>query len=668
MRKNLLIFILVWIHIGLLSAQTWTADNGNGTYTNPLFFEEFSDPCMIRVGSDFYLTGTTMHTMPGLPILHSRDLVNWRLISYVFNRIDLGPEFSMKDGKNMYGKGIWAPSFVYDEKTKTYYIFTNVNGHTTQAFKASSPYGPWKHWEMKSGFHDLSVFFDNNGKKYVCWGAGNNYLAQLNDELTDTIPGTKRLIAKSGAEGAHMYKINNQYLIIWAVPGNNTPQLAGKSKNIYGPYEITKICDKNHLGVHAGYGLKHSPWQDNKDFEYWDQNLNYGVTMHQGGIIDTPMGEWWGYSMQDHNALGRVTCLSPVTWENGFPYFGLSGNLGKTPRTWIKPNVGLPQQMIVPIADRNDDFSSSTMKILWQWNHLPNDTAWSLTEAPGKLRLHSLPAKDFWTARNTLTQRSVGSNTTCSVDLEASKMEDGDVAGLALLNYPYAWIGIRKIDNKYQLQMYDQSKPEKIHIVNLDSPIVKFSVNTNFETEKAQFYYSVADDSAINKLGEPFTMVFQLKTFQGVRYALFHYNEKGTKGGYADFDNYIVKEKFAQCSIPFNKKINLIIQSNKNTFEIQGIKGFKVIDLKLGRIALKTKDKYISVDEKGSVNLRCCNKPGNAESFQWIQLENGDLVLLSLTTHRYLQVTTEGKIDANRDVPSPNPHDGSRFHWKVLDK
>jgi len=191
-----------------------------------------------------------MHAMPGLPILHSRDLVNWRLISYVFNRIDLGPEFSMKDGKNMYGKGIWAPSFVYDEKTKTYYIFTNVNGHTTQSFKASSPYGPWKHWEMKSGFHDLSVFFDNDGKKYVCWGAGNNYLAQLNDELTDTIPGTKRLIATSGAEGAHMYKLG--------IPFFQNKNLYVENNPVYHTQEVnapvllwTGLSDKNVTGDHT---------------------------------------------------------------------------------------------------------------------------------------------------------------------------------------------------------------------------------------------------------------------------------------------------------------------------------------------------------------------------------------------------------------------------------
>ena len=672
MKKNLLILILIWMHIGLLSAQTWTADNGNGTYTNPLFFEEFSDPCMIRVGNDFYLTGTTMHTMPGLPIFHSRDLVNWRLISYAFDRLNLGPDFSMADGKDMYGKGIWAPSFVYNNKTKTFYIFANVNGHTTQAFEATNPYGPWKHWEMKSGFHDLSVFFDTDGKKYVCWGAGNNYLAQLNEELTDTIPGTKRLIAQSGAEGSHLYKINGEYIIIWAVPGNNTPQLAAKSNNIYGPYDkIVKICDHNNLGVHGGYGLKSSPWHGGQSFEYSSPNMDYGVTMHQGGIVDTPSGEWWGYSMQDHNSIGRVTCLSPLTWKDGYPYFGLPGNLGVTPRTWIKPNVGLPQQPIVPIAERDDDFSSNNLKPIWQWNHLPNDSMWSLTEAPGRLRLHSLPAKDFFYARNTLTQRAVGTESECEVTIETKGMQDGDIAGLALLNYPYAWIGITKVGDKYIIKMYDQSQPEQNNTVETTSSIIRLKVKTDFEKEKASFYYSENGDFTKDShpLGNPFTMVFQLRTFQGVRYALFQYNDQDRNGGYADFSDYKVNDltKSLCKPIPYNQTIRLQdVNNNHGVVMINGQKSFKVINCELGRVALLVNNKYVSVSADGQVTLKSCKTLGNNETFQWIQLERGDLVLLSLQTNRYLQLDNKGTLNALKDNPSPNRKDGTRFEWNTI--
>ena len=149
--------------------RTWAADNGNGTYSNPLFYDEFSDPDMIRVGADYYLTGTTMHTMPGLPILHSRDLVNWNLLGYAFDRLDLGPDFRLEGGKNIYGGGIWAPSFRYHDGT--FYIFANVNRFGLQVFRAQDPRGPWKHNRIEPGLHDLSVLFDDDGKIYAAYGA-----------------------------------------------------------------------------------------------------------------------------------------------------------------------------------------------------------------------------------------------------------------------------------------------------------------------------------------------------------------------------------------------------------------------------------------------------------------------------------------------------------------
>lgn len=667
MKKSIILFFIGVFSLCPLIAQTWTADNGNGTYTNPLFFEEFSDPAMVRAGQDFYMTGTTMHCMPGLPILHSRDLVNWKLVNYVFDRFDLGPEFSFQDGKDMYGQGIWAPSFSYYDGM--FYIFANVNGHATQCYKTKDPLGKWEHWEMKSGFHDLSVFFDTDGKKYVCWGAMENYLAQLNDDLTDTIPGTKRMIAKSGAEGAHVYKINEEYVIVWAVPGNNTPQLAGKSKNIYGPYEIVTISDTdNHMGVYGGRGLKGDIFETRKVFEFWNPDYNRGMTLHQGGIIDTPTGEWWGYSMQDHNSLGRITNLTPVTWENGLPYFGLPGNLAKTPKTWIKPNVGLPQQSVTPLAQRNDDFSAAKLGLLWQWNHLPDDTKWSLTEKPGKLRLHSLPADDFWVARNTLTQRAIGMVSTCMVDIDASGMQKGDIAGLALINHPYAWIGISKTDKGCEISMYSQINPDKKSTVHVDESTVRFSVFTNFNTEEAQFYYSTDNNVTRHSLGDKFPMVFQLKTFQGIRYSLFNYNQDGKAGGYADFDNYVVDERYPHGftrPIPYGERITLRnITDGKaliaNTNEI-----FEVIDMNLGRIALKASEGYISVNEKGVVSLIKKDTPDQSETFQWTELERGHLVLLSLATNRYLQNDRQGKINALVASPAPNQKDNTRFCWYI---
>jgi beta-xylosidase len=194
--------------------QAWQADNGNGTFTNPLFYDEFSDPDIIRVGDDFYLAGTTMHTMPGLPVLHSKDLVNWEFLGYALDKLDLGPEFRLENGGSVYGQGIWAPSFRHH--AGTFYIFSNVNGRKTQLFTATNPAGPWQHTELKHSFHDLSVLFDDDGKVYVVWGYLDIHLAQLTADLKDIVPGTERvLFAKNAGMGevSHFYKINGKYFI-----------------------------------------------------------------------------------------------------------------------------------------------------------------------------------------------------------------------------------------------------------------------------------------------------------------------------------------------------------------------------------------------------------------------------------------------------------------------
>src|SRR5678815_4372230 len=176
-RLTLLLTCLALASAAAQRERTWMADNGNGTFSNPLFFDEFSDPDLIRVGNDFYLTGTTMHAMPGLPVLHSTDLVNWELMSYALERLDLGPAFRLEDGKESYGRGIWAPSFRYHDGT--FHIFSNVNGQTTQHFTATNPRGPWTRTPMKVSLHDLSVLFDDDGAVWVVWGYQDMHLGRL---------------------------------------------------------------------------------------------------------------------------------------------------------------------------------------------------------------------------------------------------------------------------------------------------------------------------------------------------------------------------------------------------------------------------------------------------------------------------------------------------------
>ena len=249
-------------------AQTWKADNGNGTYTNPLFFDEFSDPDMIRVGTDFYLTGTTMHSMPGLPVLHSRDLVNWTFVSYALDRLDLGPSFRLEDGKNEYGRGIWAPCFRFHDGT--FYIFSNVNGQTTQLFRATNPAGPWTRTPMKRSLHDLSVLFDDDGKVYVVWGYRGIRIAQLTEDLTDIVPGTEReLIAPAAGmgEGLHFYKIDGKYFITSAWFMDEMRMPVARADRLEGPWEVNQNVSRGEdFGLGVGYRVgrsREAPFQIN---------------------------------------------------------------------------------------------------------------------------------------------------------------------------------------------------------------------------------------------------------------------------------------------------------------------------------------------------------------------------------------------------------------------
>ncbi|HWU78596.1 MAG TPA: glycoside hydrolase 43 family protein, partial [Caulobacter sp.] len=533
--------------------HTWTADNGDGTFTNPLFYDEFSDPDMIRVGDDFYLTGTTMHAMPGLPILRSRDLVNWRFVAYASDRLDLGPRFRLENGQQIYGQGIWAPSFRHHDGV--FYIFSNVNGETTQVFRATSPAGPWTRTPMKVSLHDLSVLFDEDGKVYVVWGYDEVQFAQLNDQLTDIVPGTQRVIIPKGSgmgEGAHFYKIDGRYYITSAIWDGPMRLAAARADRPEGPYEVNRA-----ISLDEDFGLAQGNRLDGDRILPGDSGSRGRRSLHQGGVIRTPAGEWWGYSMMDYNAVGRLTALSPVTWKDGWPYFGLPGNLGRTPRTWVKPKTGRPEPISTPY-ERDDDFSGARLKPIWQWNHVPVDDRWSLVERPGFLRLHTLPARSFWEARNTLTQRAIGPRSSPVVKLDPSGLRAGDVAGLALLNKPYAWIGVERDGGRLNLVQFNAYTGDRVRIPAPAGPLW-FRADADFLTEKSRFSYSV-DGHHFTPLGGSFDMVFQLKTFQGVRYSLFAYNQAGLAGGQADFDSVRVHEADphgVMRPIPYGKAIRL---------------------------------------------------------------------------------------------------------------
>lgn len=701
MKTRLIIFFLLLAACGVSAVnkqnntqiKSWSADNGNGTYTNPLFYDEFSDPDIIRVGKDYYLAGTTMHCVPGIVILHSTDLVNWEFCTYCFDRFDdRFPEFCLKKDKSVYGQGIWAPCIRYNKGK--FYVFSNINGHGLQAYIADNINGPWKHVKIEGNIYDLSVLFDDDGKIYAIHKYGNVTCTQLKEDLSGPVEGSEKVIISEGnamGEGHHIYKINGMYYIISADYSPMGRMQCARSNNIYGPYETCVISERESFGYSStctvgNLGLGSPVPVDGFKFEINEPADNYlsATTIHQGGIVQAEDGSWWGLSMQDFNAVGRTTCLSPVTWVDGWPYFGLEKNLGRSPRTWFKPN----NSESVPVApyDRCDDFHEKNLKPVWQWNHNPVNTMWSLTEKKGVLRLHSMPANQLLWAKNSLTQRAIGPVSITTVKLDASKLATGDNAGLGVINIPYASLGVVKDKGVLSLRWYSQYNNKEIK-QPLQNKTLWLRLWGDYDKNKTQYSYSV-DGKIWTNIGDTILQPYQLRTFQGVRVALYAFNTNKKNGGYADFNDFAVDELMADRSqnIPFGKTIRLInladgnpmfamphglINSNRKGFDNNSIQTqFTVIDKGCGKVILKCADgRYIYISGAGlSGDVRLTTDINKAEDFVWQDMLEGQSMLLSLKTQRYVcKHPTDGSpYSADCQGPDANRKNGCVFKWEIV--
>ena len=673
--------------------MTWSADNGNGTYTNPLFYDEFSDPDIIRVGEDYYLAGTTMHSVPGLVVLHSKDLVNWEFSSYCFDRFDDSDDFNLRNGKEAYGQGIWAPAIRYHNGK--FYIFSNINGHGLQVYISDSAKGPWKHHQIKGDIYDLSVLFDDDGKIYAIHKYGNVTVTELKPDLSGPVEGSSKVVIPEGnamGEGHHIYKINGMYYILSADYSPMGRMQCARSKSIWGPYETCVISERESFGYSAAWtvnnvGLGRPVPEDGFKFKNnkpSDETLICS-TIHQGGIVQAPDGKWWGVSMQDFNAVGRTVCLSPVTWVDGWPYFGLEKNLGRSPRTWFKPNDVIK----TPVAtyDRCDDFSGKTFKPIWQWNHNPNDKMWSLNrERKGWLRLHSMPAKQLLWAKNSLTQRAIGPVSYTSVKLDASKLKAGDEAGLGAINMPYASLGVVKTDKGLALRCYDQNTNKEV-VKPLDKRVVWLRLWGDYDKSQLQYSYSL-DGKNWENIGEQMISPYQLKTFQGVRVALYAFNKKNVNGGVADFDNFKVEEPMADrtANLPIGKTVRFfnladgnlmnatrhgVMHNSWNKKDMSNQVKFVVEARGQGKVALKTADgRYVYIAGAGlSGDVRLTADAGKAEEFVWQDMLYNHCMLLSLKTQRYVGKHPKDGSPYSADFQGADAgmKNGCVFAWEIVE-
>ncbi|PWK78866.1 beta-xylosidase [Mucilaginibacter oryzae] len=680
----LVLFVYAALTMRTAAAQSWTADNGNGTYTNPLFYDEFSDPDLIRVGTDYYITGTTMHSVPGLPVLHSTDLVNWKLLSYALPRFDDSDDFNLRNGKEAYGQGIWAPCIRYHNGN--FYIFSNINRHGLQVFTAKNPGGPWKRHDLAKPIYDLSALFEVD-RIYIVYGQSEIRMIELKPDLSGFVPNSDRLlIPKSEAmgEGNHFYKINGKYYITNADGGRLQ---CARSANIYGPYETTVISAKETMGTSLGWFTNNMGQEtplpsasDSLTMTKLNGQVFGSVPMHQGGIVDTPDGGWWGFSMMDFRSVGRTTFLSPVTWADGWPYFGIPGNPGRSPKTWFKPNnTSTPHAPYL----RSDDFKSGRLSNAWQWNHNPVYTHWKLKH--GELQLYTLPAKDFLWARNTLTQRGVGPQSEATVTLDASQLEDGDIAGLGLMNIPYAWVAVLRQGKQYTLRFFDQYKHQTINIP-LKSPRVSLRAFGDFDHDIAQLSFSTGA-TRFESIGDSIRLPYQLKTFQGTRFALFAYNTLDKEGGYAAFSKFELKEPMADRSknLPIGKIITLTNLADQrmvwadphgmlvpgdryNADEKDAGYRFKVLDRGNGLVVLQALNGtgFVTISGRGmAADVRLAKQETTASLLMWQDMLRGECMLLSLHTNRFigLNPNTGELYGADWAGTLPGKKDGTVFTW-----
>ena len=509
-----------------------------GKIQNPMLWADVPDPDIIRVGDSFYLVSTTMHLMPGAPIMRSKDLKNWETVSYVFDRLTDSPKYDLQEG-TVYGRGQWATSLKYHNGKFYALLAPNEPGEMgkTYIFSAEKAEGPWTLVSRMRHFHDCSLFFDDDDRVYMVYGTGE--MMELKKDLSDVIEGTHQKIfqreedERGLLEGSRMIKHNGKYYLLMIshvyAPGRHRREVCYRADDIHGPYEKQVILESEFGG-----------------FSY----------EAQGTIVDTQDGDWYGVIFQDRGGVGRVLTLMPCRWINGWPMLGDEN--GKVPDT-MRPLVsGQPTKSIV----NSDDFSDAKLGLHWQWNHNPIDEAWSLTERPGWLRLKTnRVVPNLFEAPNTVTQRMEGPTCSGSIVMDLSKMKDGDCAGLSAFNGDSGVLTIKKEGKRWILSMTEQSvsltdrekrvtdvkiteketielKQKKIWL-RVDGDFRPFKDNDGVKIggDMATFYYSLDGEQWV-KIGSDFRMRFDYRRFfMGTKFGIFCYATK-KNGGYVDIDEF----------------------------------------------------------------------------------------------------------------------------------
>jgi beta-xylosidase len=483
----LLLTLPLQLNSGDVPILSW-GDQGDGTYKNPILKADYSDPDILRHGDNFYLIASDFHFV-GIQILHSKDLVNWKIVGQVFDRLVMAPRYDEMKG---YAQGTWAPTLRYHNGT--FYIFVCTPSDGLFMWHAKNPAGPWSETVTVKAiekWEDPCPFWDEDGNAYLVRGqvgAGPLILHRMSADGTRLLDEGKEIYRGPVAEGPKLFKRSGYYYI--SLPEGSVDkgwQTVLRSRNIYGPYERKEVFPP--------------------------------LSPHQGGLVDLENGDTWFISFKSTGYLGRICYLNPVKWtDDDWPVFG---DKGQPVERWKKPDVGKTYPILHPQS--SDEFKGKKLSPIWQWNHNPVPGAWSLSARPGWLRLTAQPAESLSLARNTLTEKLWDNAGVMDVKLDTHLMKDGQRAGFAFMSgSDFGWIGVGQ-ENGVRKIMWEKS----------EGPVLTSNevwLRGNNEGDSGRLLYSF-DGKAFKDTGIAFPIAF--RKWKGGRIAIFSY---GPKGGSADFD------------------------------------------------------------------------------------------------------------------------------------
>lgn len=477
-------------------SKVWVADNGDGTYKNPIINADYSDPDVIRVGDDFYMTASSFNAVPGLPVLHSKDLVNWRLINHVFREQEPKDVFA----RPQHGGGVWAPAIRFH--AGEFYIYFPDPDQGIYMTKTKDPAGEWSKpilIKEGKGWIDPCPLWDDDGNAYLVHAfAGSRagiksilVVARMNREGTRLID--DGVIVFDGhesdptVEGPKFLKKDGYYYIFAPAGGVATGwQLALRSKSIYGPYDKKIVLAQGKTNVNGP---------------------------HQGALVDTPTGEWWFLHFQDKGPYGRVVHLQPATWKGGFPVIGVDPDgdgTGEPVLSFKKPNVGKGYPVVTP--PDTDEFNAPEIGRQWQW-HANYDARWAFPFPQlGVLRMNSvqLPEtyKNLWDIPNLILQKLPADEFKATAKLNISPRFEGERFGLVVMGIDYALIGVTYRGGKTYISLSTAKDSDRGNVETESSSQLLASNEVFLRVDVragavCSFSYSI-DGKSFTSVGEPF--------------------------------------------------------------------------------------------------------------------------------------------------------------------